>query len=95
MMRYDKLEATVSGKTSEGEEFTEELTFKMLPPKDSNHYGTGYYMAVEMSLSGHQLIDARYERTTDVEILADRFIRTWYGDNTREITKRFPEEARV
>lgn len=93
MMHYDKLNATVSGKTCEGEEFTEELTFKMLPPKEGEaHYGTGYYMTVDMSLSGRQLLDVWYERTTDVEILADRFIRTWYGDNAREITKRFPEE---
>lgn len=93
MMHYDKLNATVRGKTCEGKEFTEELAFKMLPPEeDGAQYGTGYYMRVEMSISGPQLIDVRYERTTDVEILADRFIRNWYGDNAREITKTFPGE---
>ena len=93
MMHYDKLNAVVSGKTCEGKGFTEELTFKMLPPKEGEaHYGTGYYMTVDMSLSGRQLLDVRYERTTDVEILADRFIRNWYGDNAREITKTFPGE---
>lgn len=93
MMHYDKLNAVVSGKTCEGKDFTEELTFKMLPPKEGEaHYGTGYYMRVEMSISGPQLLDVRYERTTDVEILADRFIRNWYGDNAREITKTFPGE---
>lgn len=93
MMRYDKLNAVVSGKTCEGKDFTEELTFKMLPPKEGEaHYGTGYYMTVDMSLSGRQLLDVRYERTTDVEILADCFIRNWYGDNAREITKTFPGE---
>ena len=92
-MRYDKLNAVVSGKTCEGKDFTEELTFKMLPQKEGEaHYGTGYYMTVDMSLSGRQLLDVRYERTTDVEILADRFIRNWYGDNAREITKTFPGE---
>lgn len=49
-------------------------------------------MTVDMSLSGRQLLDVRYERTTDVDILADRFIRNWYGDNAREITKTFPGE---
>lgn len=93
MLHYDKMYATVSGKTCEGEDFTEELKFTMLPPdKGTAYYGTGYYMSVDMSLSGHQLIDVRYERTTDVEILADRVIRNWYGDNAREIAKRFPKE---
>ena len=94
MKKYEKMFATVSGKTCMGKDFTEDLTFKMIPPeKGEAHYGTGYYMTVDMSMSGRQLIDVRYERTTDVEILADRFIKNWYGDNAREIVKQFPREG--
>lgn len=93
MAKYEKMFATVSGTTCEGEAFTEELVFTMLPPvKGSSYYGTGYYMSVDMSMSGHQLVDVRYERTTDVEILADRFIHNWYGPNAHDIAKQFPEE---
>ena len=94
MAKYEKMFATVSGKTCDGEDFTEELEFKMLPPEaGSRHYGTGYYMAVDMSLSGKQLLDVRYERTTDIEKLADLFIRSWYGDNARSVSKKFPLEG--
>ena len=92
-MKKEQMFATVSGKTCGGEDFTEELEFKMIPPEEgSSHYGTGYYMTVEMSLSGHQILDVRYERTTDIVLLAELFIRSWYGDNAKAVTMRFPEE---
>lgn len=87
-MKYSTMNAIVSGITCEGQPFIEELLFTMLPPKDSNHYGTGYYMTVKTPTQTH-LIDVRYERTTDVEILADRWIKNWYGENAQEVTKRF------
>ena len=89
---YDTMYAKVRGKTCEGEEFEEELKFHLMKPESKIHYGTGYYMGVEMSLSGRQLEDVRYAKTTDIEILADRFIRGWYGENDKEITKWFVEE---
>ena len=81
-----KLYATVKGTTCDNEPFAEDLEFTMLPPSDSNHYGTGYYMRVKMSLSGPQLEDVRYAGTTDIKELANRFIRGWYGSNAHEIT---------
>ena len=87
-MKYNTMKATVSGTTCEGQSFTEELLFTMIPPENSNHYGTGYYMTVKTSTQTH-LIDVRYERTTDVEILADRWIENWYGKNAQEVTKQF------
>lgn len=87
------MKATVKGKTCDGEAFTEELLFTMIPPADgSSYYGTGYYMRVKMSISGTQIIDVRYERTTDVEILADRFIKNWYGSNAEDVSKEFVVE---
>lgn len=91
-MKYDTMFAKITGKTCEGEDFTEECKFHLIPPASKNHYGTGYYMKVEMSISGTQLEDVRYAKTTDVEILADRFIRGWYGDNAKDIVKWFPAE---
>ena len=85
---YNKLKATVTGHTCEGEPFTEELVFTLIPPT-GEHYGTGYYMRVEMSLSGVQLEDVRYARLPDIEFLADRFIAGWYGKNAEEIIKEF------
>lgn len=89
-MIYNKMNATVTGTTCDGEDFTEELQFKMIPPNENeSYYGTGYYMIVKMSLSGERYCDVRYECTTDIEILADRFIKNWYGNNAKEIIKRF------
>lgn len=89
-----KMFATVKGKTCEGEEFTENLEFTLLPPeKGSSYYGTGCYMRVDMSISGHKLCDVRYAKTTDIEILADRYIKDWYGQNAKEIWKQFPSES--
>ena len=82
------MKATVSGTTCEGPSFTENLEFTMIPPEGSNHYGTGYYMTVKAPTQTH-LIDVRYERTTDVEILADRWIENWYGKNAQEVIKQF------
>ena len=96
MEEYTKMFATVSGQTCEGEDFTETLTFTLIPPgKGLPHYGTGYYMKVDMSISGHQLLDVRYERTTDIEILADRFIKKWYGKNAHDVCKQFPAEPKL
>ena len=89
---YDTMYATVTGTTCEGEPFTEELKFNLLPPEDGkSHYGTGYYMRVVMSISDAHLEDVRYAKTTDIEILADRFIKGWYGDNAQDVVKQFPQ----
>ena len=77
----------ITGKTCQGKPFEETCTFELIRPKDSNHYGTGCYMRVKMSLSGPQLEDVRYARTTDLDELACRFIKGWYGDNAEEVTK--------
>lgn len=83
------MKATVTGVNCAGNDFTEDLVFTMIPPKKGEcHYGTGYYMTVKTS--GQTLLfDVRYERTTDIEILADRWIKNWYGANAREVVKQF------
>jgi len=96
-MKYNEMKATVNGTTCDGRKFTEELTFTLIPPKDNNHYGTGYYMNVKQETKDYprqmvDWVDVRYERTTDVEILASRWIEGHYGKNAEEVTKWFEQE---
>lgn len=89
------MNATVKGHACNGKEFEDTLNFVMLPPKEGEkHYGTGYYMLVEQMNAElppqKHYVDVRYERTTDVEILADRWIKNFYGKNAEDIRKEFP-----
>lgn len=88
-MKYNNMKATVSGTNCEGEAFTVICEFTMIPPTDSNHYGTGYYMMVKMPGDKHY-VDVRYEHTTDIEVLADRWIQNYFGKNAKEVAKEFP-----
>lgn len=88
-MKYSEMEATVKGTTCEREPFTDIIDFELIPPKVKNYYGTGYYMIVRIKGGEKQLIDVRYEKTTDIEILADRWIKSYYGKNAKEVTKQF------
>lgn len=87
--KYLKMQAVVIGTTCDGEPFKETNLFKLIPPTERSYYGTGYYMVVERSLSDTAYCDVRYEGTTDIEILADRFISSWYGSNAKEVFKTF------
>lgn len=89
-MNYNIMKATVKGTNCESEPFTESLTFTLCPPTDNKYYSTGYYMQVTMPTQ-KMLFDVRYEKTTDIEILADRWIKHWYGKNAQEVLKEFPE----
>ena len=89
-MNYTTMKATVNGTTCEGEAFSMSLECTLVPPKDSNHYGTGYYMTIKLPHTT-ELIDVRYERTTDIEILADRWIESYFGQNAKEVIKQKPE----
>lgn len=80
--------AKIFGVDCVGESFIQVCKFKLLPPDDESHYGTGYYMVVETSHEKH-LVDVRYERTTDLEVLADRWIQNWYGENAKQVVKEF------
>lgn len=91
-MNYLNMRATVYGHDCSGKEFTDSLEFTLLPPADDQHYGTGYYMRVAQSnpnFNNQHLVDVRYERTTDVEILADRWIENYYGKNAEDVRKEF------
>lgn len=91
-MKYNTMKATVSGFTCDNEAFTVTCEFALIPPKKGEpHYGTGCYMTVKMPGDKH-LVDVRYERTTDIEVLADRWMQNWFGKNAREIVKEFPSE---
>lgn len=87
-MDYNTMNATVKGTTCEGEPFTESLTFTLVPPHRQQALRHRYYMTVKTSTQT-LLIDVRYERTTDIEILADRWIKGYYGENAQDIIKQF------
>lgn len=94
---YDKMFATVKGHDCRGNEFETNLEFNLVPPAEGeSHYGTGYYMVVKHSCKNDpplkDYVDVRYEQTTDIEILADRWIKNYYGKNAEEVTKEFPAE---
>lgn len=100
-MKYMKMKATVKGTTCDGEAFTDNVKFTLIPPNEEEmYYGTGCYMRVETESNidtyvsrNVQFYDVRYERTTDVEIIADRIIESWYGKNAEEITKQFDQQC--
>ena len=90
-MKYNTMKATVSGFNCEGKPFSGVYEFEMIPPKDGNHYGTGYYMMVRnREDKWRDLLDVRYERTTDIEVLADIWIKSFFGKNARKVVKEFP-----
>lgn len=86
---YDKMKATVKGRTEEGENFVTPIEFKILRPDEKKeYYGNGCYMRVKLPHES-KLIDIRYLGVTDIEILADRWIKSWFGDNAEEVEKQF------
>ena len=99
-MKYTRMNAIVKGTTCDGRPFVDEVKFTLIPPKENElHYGTGCYLKVEVNSNietfvskNTQLYDVRYERTTDIEILADRVMESYYGRNAEEISKEFVEE---
>lgn len=88
-MKYKTMSASISGTTCEGEQFTEAVKFELIPPNENEmYYGTGYYMRVKTPYEA-KLVDVRYEKCIDVEILADRWIESWYGENAKDVVKSF------
>lgn len=96
-MKYAKMKATVKGHDYRGEEFEDALEFELIHPKDGEkYYGTGYYMTVDQKGDGihnRYPVDVRYERTTDIEIIADRWISNFYGANAEDVRKEFDEKT--
>lgn len=95
---YDTIHARVTGTNCDNEPFEEIVDFHLIRPKDGNHYGTGCYLSVRQNTKAYprpvvSTCDVRYARTTDVEILADRWIADYYGPNAHEVSKWFDAEG--
>ena len=91
-MKYETMKATVFGHGCDGKAFEDTVEFTLLPPTEKRYYGTGYYMCVKQynpNFQNQHLVDVRYERTTDIEILADMWIENYYGKNAENIRKEF------
>lgn len=89
-MNNTTMKAIVKGTSCNGEAFVANLEFTMIPPKDGeDYYGTGYYMMVEETTDifpkRKDYCDVRYERTTDIKVLADMYIKNYYGKNAEEV----------
>lgn len=89
--KIDQMSAIVKGQTEDGEYFEIYIDFKILRPNEAEtYYGNGCYMRVRLP-HDVKLIDIRYSETTDVEILADRWIKYWFGNNAEEVEKQFAQ----
>lgn len=86
MMLRD-LKVVVNGKDNDGKMFSEILDFHLIPPrKGKNYYGNGYMMSIKTKRRVKH-IDVRYQQTTDIEVLAERWINTVYGENAEILVK--------
>lgn len=81
------LKVVVMGKDNDGKMFSEILDFHLMPPrKNEDYYGNGYMMNIK-SKSRVDYMDIRYQRTTDIEILAERWVEAVYGENAEVLVK--------
>lgn len=81
------LKVVVIGKDNDGKMFSEMLKFHLTPPmKGEDYYGNGYMMSIKTK---HRMdyMDVRYQRTTDIEILAERWVEAVYGENAEMLVK--------
>lgn len=68
-----------------------------IPPKEgTEYYGTGYYLtAVPFKKDGTPDEEAavhwdmRYEETTDIQVMADYWVRDYYGGTYTKTTKYY------
>lgn len=81
------LKVVVMGKDNDGKFFSEMLDFHLMPPrKGEDYYGNGYMMSIK-SKRRLDYMDVRYQRTTDIEVLAERWVEAVYGKNAEVLVK--------
>lgn len=81
------LKVVIMGKDNDGKMFSDMLDFHLMPPrKEEDYYGNGYMMSIK-SKRRVDYMDVRYQRTTDIEILAERWIEAVYGENAEVLVK--------
>lgn len=77
-----KLVGIVDG-VCEGKAFTEEMNFE-LTKSGAFKYGNGLMMIVNRPKWGtSEAVDVRYEKTTDLKILAEKWIKSFFGKNLK------------
>ena len=81
------LKVVVMGKDNDGKMFSEMLDFHLMPPKKGeDYYGNGYMMSIKTKRHVDYM-DVRYQRTTDIEVLAERWVEAVYGENADVLVK--------
>lgn len=78
------LKMQVSGKDCQKQDFTTQVTFRLVPPTGKDYYGNGYYMTVDMP-GNNFYVDCRYSGTTDINKLADTWMKNYFGPNAQEV----------
>lgn len=84
----EEMNVIVRGVSWKKNDFETALKFILIPPTEgSQYYGTGCYMLVENASTGIEVdyVDVRYTRTHDIRVLAERWVKWYYGKNLREI----------
>lgn len=85
----DRIKAVVKGHDCDKNPFEETLEFRLDRPKEGeSYYGTGCYMLVTAPWD-KWYVDARYQHTTKLDVLATRWIENYFGKNAEEV--RFEE----
>ena len=75
------------GKDNDGKMFSETLDFHLIQlKKDGDYYDNGYMMSIK-SKRRMDYMDVRYQRTTDIEVLAERWINAVYGEYAEVLVK--------
>lgn len=93
-MMTKRMKAAISGVTNSGRAFTVNVMFELFPPTEKSYYGTGCYMGVEMYDAEMQFVndfsvDVRHEGTTDIDKLADAWIKGYFGENAQKVVKSY------
>lgn len=89
MAKEQVLQAIISGvvQWDNNRPFESRVKFTLIPPEDGeSHYGTGYYMHMEVvgEKGTDRHFDVRYLRTTDIHKLAKIVAEEVYGDNMKQ-----------
>lgn len=79
------MKATVRGTTERGKDFLTEIDFVLHEPEREGYYGTGCYLTAEIN-GDTFIVDVRYEKTTCIKTLAERWIANYFGGNARQVT---------
>ena len=82
-MAKEKALAVVVNGVSMGKAFTEEIKFE-LEASEAFKYGNGLMLIVHRPKWGEtEAVDVRYSKTKDIKVLADTWLKNFFGENLK------------